>query len=236
MGMRSCENSSSCHEVTALLFRFADHRKAGSAASKFRRARVRKFAELLGPGAVDLGILDVGGTAEFWLRHRDEFSRSITVTVLNRTVENQPALPWITCVAGDARDMSMFADQQFDMCFSNSVIEHIDAAGQNRMAKEIRRVARGYFVQTPNARFPLEPHFLVPGWQFLPIALRAHLLQRRHWGWMQQIVDPELARETVESIRLLTTGELLRLFPDGRIYQEKFGPFTKSITAWHPMC
>src|ERR1700688_4755516 len=130
-------------------------------ASRFRRARVRKFAELLGPGTAELRILDVGGTAEFWLRHRDELSRAVAVTVLNRSLECQPSFPWINCVVGDARDLRMFGDQQFDMCFSNSVIEHIDAAGQVRMAQEIRRVARGYFVQTPNAHFPLEPHFLV---------------------------------------------------------------------------
>jgi len=178
-----------------MLFRFADNGDVTSASYRFRRARVRKFAELLAPVNGELRILDVGGSAEFWLAYRDELHRPASITVLNQSFAEQPGLPWITYVRADARDLHMFANQQFDMCFSNSVIEHIDADGQFRMAEEIRRVARGYFVQTPNAYFPLEPHFLVPGWQFMPVALRARLLQLRDWGWMKRTPDPMRARE-----------------------------------------
>jgi Methyltransferase domain len=219
-----------------MLFRFADNGDERSAASRFRRNRVRKFAELLSPVDGELRILDVGGSAEFWLAHRNELSRPAAITVLNQSFGEQPSLPWITYVAGDARDLHMFANQQFDMCFSNSVIEHIDADGQFRMAEEIRRVARGYFVQTPNAYFPIEPHFLAPGWQFMPVALRARLLQLRDWGWMKRTPDPRLAREAVESVLLLTATQLQGLFPDSRIYRERIGPFTKSITAWRAIC
>ncbi len=215
-----------------MLFQFADNGNASSAACRFRRARVRKFAELLEPISGELRILDVGGTADFWSAYRDELRRPATITVLNRSFKERPSLPWITYVPGDARDLRMFANQQFDMCFSNSVIEHVDADGQVRMAREIGRVARGYFVQTPNAYFPIEPHFLVPGWQFMPVAVRARLLQLRDWGWMKRTRDPLRAREAVESILLLTAGRLQQLFPDSRIYRERIGPFTKSLTAW----
>jgi len=220
----------------ALLFQFADNGDEGSAACRFRRARVRKFAELIEPVNGELRILDVGGSAEFWLAYRDELHRPAAITVLNQSFGEQPSLPWITYMRGDARDLHMFANQQFDMCFSNSVIEHVDAAGQLRMANEIRRVAKGYFVQTPNAYFPIEPHFLVPGWHFMPVTLRARLLQLRDWGWMKRTGDPILAREAVESILLLTANQLQRLFPDSRIYRERIGPFTKSITAWRAVC
>jgi hypothetical protein len=219
-----------------LLFRFADNGNERSAAYRFRRARVRKFAELVEPVGGELRILDVGGSAAFWVAYRDQLRRPAAITILNQSFGEQPSLPWITYVLGDARDLHMFGNQQFDMCFSNSVIEHVDAAGQFRMAKEIRRVARGYFVQTPNAYFPIEPHFLVPGWQFMPVALRARLLQLRDWGWMKRTPDPLLAREVVESVLLLTAAQLRRLFPDGRIYRERIGPFTKSFTAWRPIC
>ncbi len=219
-----------------MLFRLADNGNESSAAYRFRRARVRKFAELLAPVDRELRILDVGGSAEFWLAYRDDLGRPAAITVLNQSFGQQPSLPWITYIRGDARDLHMFANQQFDMCFSNSVIEHIDALGQFRMAEEIRRVARGYFVQTPNAYFPIEPHFLVPGWQFMPLALRVRLLQLRDWGWMKRTPDPLLAREAVESVLLLTTTKLQGLFPDSRIYRERIGPFTKSITAWRAIC
>jgi hypothetical protein len=98
-----------------------------------------------------------------------------------------------------------------------------------------RRVARGYFVQTPNAYFPVEPHFLIPGWQLAPVALRTWLLQRRDLGWMKRVEDRQEARAVVESIHLLNVNKLRQLFPDGRIYREKIGLFTKSITAWRPI-
>jgi hypothetical protein len=130
----------------------------------------------------------------------------------------------------------MFETNEFDMCFSNSLIEHLGTlAEQSLAAKEIRRVARGYFVQTPNVWFPIEPHFLVPGWQFAPLALRAYLLQRCDLGWIRRQKDPLLARAEVESVRLLSARELARLFPDGQIDREKLGPLTKSVTAWRPM-
>src|SRR5205823_6414361 len=160
--------------------------------------------------------------------YRDVLPTRVTITVLNRSFNERPQIPWISYVYGDARQMHMFGSRDFDMCFSNSVIEHVGTIDdQLRMAQEIRRVARGYFVQTPNAYFPLEPHFLVPGWQFLPMSLRAHLLQRRDLGWMKRVKDPQMARRAVESIRLLTAAELQRLFPDGQIHRERVGPFTK---------
>ena len=73
---------------------------------------------------------------------------------------------------GDAVDMPGISDGAFDVVFSNSVIEHVETyENQRRMAAEIRRVGRRYFVQTPNRHFPLEPHFLVPGFQLLPYPL-----------------------------------------------------------------
>lgn len=220
----------------AVLFRMADNRDPQSAAARFRRARVRRFLELFPPGAERVRILDAGGTPAFWTQHMDALPAQATVTFLNRSFDARAKLPWTRYVAGDARDMHMFRDGEFDVCFSNSVIEHVgNFEDQRRMAAEIRRVAKGYFVQTPNVYFPLEPHFLVPGWQFLPLGVRARLLQKRGWGWMERVRDPELARTTVASIQLLSSTQLRRLFPDGQIHHERMGPLTKSITAWRAL-
>jgi len=171
-----------------------------------------------------------------WVGNRHELPNDVRITLLNLRFDEQPALPDISYVIGDARKMDMFVDREFDLCFSNSVIEHISTLrDQFSAAQEIRRVAKGYFVQTPNRFFPLEPHFLVLGWQFAPVAIRARLLQRFDLGWMKRVEDLALARAAVESIRLLSERELKSLFPDGEIYREKCGPLTKSMVASRPI-
>jgi len=220
-----------------VLFHLADNGNPESVSSQLRLRRIRKFAEMVGTIQHCVRILDVGGNGRFWERYRPELPVQSVITVLNRELEQCPEFPWVRYVSGDARQMDMLHDGEFDFCFSNSVIEHVGGpTDQARMAAEIRRVARGYFVQTPYAYFPLEPHFLVPGWQFAPVALRTRLLQRRDLGWMKRIRDAHEARAAVESIRLLNTRQLQRLFPDAEIYREKIGLFTKSITAWRPLC
>ena len=75
--------------------------------------------------------------------------------------------------AGDATNLSEFPDGSFDVVFSNSVIEHLQTFGnQEAMAREVRRLAPVFWVQTPNFWFPVEPHFLTPAWHWLPVAAR----------------------------------------------------------------
>ncbi len=102
---------------------------------------------------------------------------------------------------------------------------------QQKVANEIRRLADAYLVQTPSRGFPLEAHYLFPGFQYLPTGVRARLHQYFRLGWVEAQPDPVLARADVEQIRLLSHAELARLFPDGRILREVIGPLTKSLIA-----
>jgi ubiquinone/menaquinone biosynthesis C-methylase UbiE len=134
---------------------------------------------------------------------------------------------------GDARDLSQFADHEFDVVFSNSVIEHVGSVGdQQKMANEIRRVGRFYFVQTPNRGFPLEPHFMFPFFQFLPVSCRAKLLQKFNLGWIARVPEFQNAKLVVQSIRLLTRRDLEQLFPEAEIFEERFLGLTKSFVAY----
>lgn len=68
----------------------------------------------------------------------------------------------IDAVLGDARDLSRYGDGEFDVVFSNSCIGHVGGfEDQLRMAREIRRVGRRYFVQTPNHGLPIDWRILV---------------------------------------------------------------------------
>jgi SAM-dependent methyltransferase len=61
-------------------------------------------------------------------------------------------------VQGDACALP-FADGEFDIVFSNAVIEHVgDRERQRQLVSEALRVGRRIFITTPNCRFPIEVH------------------------------------------------------------------------------
>jgi hypothetical protein len=214
--------------------RFADFRNPDSLSSRMRRARLAHFFEIVqsSPTRKPLRVLDVGGTEHFWSSTWNEDCEGLTVTLLNLGKEQIRSKLPIASVAGDARDLSEFRAGEFDFCFSNSVIEHVGTlADQKKMADEVRRVAKGYFVQTPNRFFPIEPHFHVPGWAQLPVWLRTGLHQRMDLGWMPAEPDYLKARAAVEGCRLISLREFRLLFPDGQIRLERVGPFLKSMIA-----
>ncbi len=176
-------------------------------------------------------VLDIGGRASFWRGIRAELPK-LALTVLNVAGDSSEiGEPDTGFVVGDARALP-FDDGAFDVCFSNSVIEHVGGfEDQHAMARELRRVGQRYFVQTPHKDFPIEAHFHVPGWQFLPIELRARLHQRFDLGWLSRQPDLAAARAYVQHIRLLATTEYAGMFPDARIHYERVGPFIKSMIA-----
>src|ERR1039458_2421664 len=192
----------------------ADNRQPNSLASRLRRARLQQFIELL-PSGKATHILDIGGTIDFWDANRKEVPDHVQLTIVNLEPQKvRSGLP-IRCLTGDARHLSEFGDGHFDYCFSNSVIEHVGTlADQRAMAEEVRRVASGYFIQTPYRYFPLEPHFHVPLWAQMPLWLRTALLQKLNLGWTSAQPDYLTARSVVEQIRLLSIREMHLLFPD----------------------
>lgn len=215
----------------SVIRRIADNSDSRSLATRMRRRRFELFLSLLRTLKGHVEILDIGGTQQFWDLMLGEDQPDIRVTLLN--VAHQPlSSPHFVSVVGDARAMPQFAAKFFDVVFSNSVIEHVgDYANQRRMADEVRRIGRRYFVQTPNKRFPIEPHFLVPWFQYLPTGTRAWLLSRFDVGWYRRIPDITAARDEVESIQLLTRKRFMGLFPDARIHEEKLSALTKSFVA-----
>jgi len=155
----------------------------------------------------------------------------IQITILN-TIEQQTRNVNITPVIGDATNLHQFADASFDIVFSNSVIEHLfTLENQTRMASEVRRVGKAYWVQTPNFWFPIEPHFLVPGWQWMPFNVRVSLLRRWKFGQRGPCSDRVRAQELVKEVRLMTAKELRQLFPAAKLIPERFGGLIKSWIA-----
>jgi len=215
-----------------ILSRLSDVSNTESWASRLRLRRVRAMLDLIG-GCSNPRILDVGGEERFWTNvWKMGMPKGISITLLNTSERKMSGLLPIQAVVGDARDLSQFGVGEFDIAFSNSVIEHVGTLmDQRKMAEELRRVAKHYFLQTPYRYFPIEAHFHVPGWAQLPVALRTYLHRRVDLGWMKAEPDYILAKSNVEQVRLLNLKEFRALFPEARIVRECIGPFLKSMIA-----
>jgi hypothetical protein len=214
-----------------MLKRLVDHRKDTSLATRLRRNRFALFRQLVSSLEQPVTILDVGGTPRFWQMMCFDGGRSARIVILNL---KEPDLvpPNITFVLGDATDLGRYEDKAFDVVFSNSVIEHLGAyAAQRRMAEEVKRVGKRYFVQTPNRYFPIEPHVLVPLFQFFPTPLKVFLVRRFNLGWVSRRPNKQEAEALVDSIKLLTERDVRTLFPEATIHKEKFLGLTKSFIA-----
>ena len=114
--------------------------------------------------------------------------------------------------------------------------EHVGGReAQTRFAREVMRTGRGYWVQTPNRWFPLEPHLLTPIVHWLPRKLqRAWVTNWTVWDWVER-PSPDrrqfYIRHFLEDIRLLSASELAALFPDAEIHRERSFGLTKSLIA-----
>jgi Methyltransferase domain len=208
--------------------RLADCDNDDSLSNRMRSRRFEMFERITASLERPLSILDIGGTNEFWAQRGWAGRDDVTITTVNLAQEPQVHANIHPLVA-DATDLSDFDEKSFDVAFSNSVIEHLfTAEAQEAMARETRRVARAYWVQTPNYWFPMEPHFLVPGWQWLPEPARVAAIRRVRLGWRGPVQDVDAAREQVREIRLMRRSELARMFPGATLRPERFGGLVKS--------
>lgn len=206
--------------------------KAASLSPRFRRKRFALFRTLLDRVQRPVRILDVGGTEAFWDMMQFPGAEDVEITLFN-IEETTIVSPGFKSVVGDARDMTRFRTGEFDVVFSNSVIEHLGTlAAQRQMAREVQRVGQRYFVQTPNKSFPVEPHFLFPFFQFFPLEIRVWLLMHFNLGWRKRTPDYHLARSSVEEIRLLTRSELRQLFPGASVVEENWAGLAKSFIMY----
>ena len=174
-------------------------------------------------------ILDVGGTPFNW----ELLDVRPRVTIVNMPRAREAFDEHFTCVFADGRRLP-FADQSFDIVFSNSVIEHVgDFENQRQFAAEIARVGRAYWVQTPNRGFPVEPHLLTPLLHFLPAAWQRRIARRfTVWALIER-PSPDRWEFYIEhylrDIRLLDAGDMERLFPGVEIVRERLGGVAKAL-------
>lgn len=212
---------------------FAPSDNPKSIGAKFRARRLKKFEKLFfrnfNPEKA-IHILDVGGTDYFWKRSEVPNIPGVTITLLNLQPEKTTRAN-INSLVGDATAMCEFGDKKFDLVFSNSVIEHVYTyENQVKMADEIQRVGKRFFVQTPNKYFPVEAHYAIPFAQYLPKGLLLFFLTKTRLSRMTKWKKQD-AQQYLDEIRLLNEKEMRRLFPGSTILKERTLGMTKSLTA-----
>ncbi|MET8156598.1 class I SAM-dependent methyltransferase [Sphaerisporangium sp. NPDC005289] len=212
--------------LNALRSRFVD--APDSLGAKARARRWNWFAQSF-PDLSEMSVIDLGGTAGAWLRAP---VRPAHVHVVN--LEKPPTeLPgWLRADVADACELpAAILDTKYDLVFSNAVIEHVGGHLRRQMfADSVHRLAGRHWVQTPYRYFPVEPHFLFPGFQYLPIAVRTSLLRR--WPLVHTPTsDREAARNIVMEVELLSITEMRHYFPSSQIRFERLGGLVKSVIA-----
>lgn len=141
---------------------------------------------------------------------------------------------------GESGDIP-FPDGHFDIVYSSSVIEHVTVdkdqmwtmwsgqafrreavRRQQHFAREIERVGKQYFVQTPYKYFPVESHTWLPFFGYLPRWLLIPAIKVANRFWIKR---------TGPTFYLLTRRDMNALFPGAELLSERKFGLTKSLIA-----
>ena len=202
--------------------------------SKMSRTRkLELFYDVMEPTA-QTKILDVGAEinphGDRGLQLIDGYRWRSNITAINSSGEQITLIrkhyPEIHAIVGDARSLP-WPDKYFDVIYSNAVIEHVGSdEKQEKMASEIMRVGRRWFVSTPNRWYPFEFHIRLPLITWLP----CH--GYRSFG---RIISYDHEKKRYMSgikhddLRLLTCTQLRQLFPQSRIIKVRVTFMAESL-------
>jgi len=192
-------------------------------ASYTRGARMRLFIKIMKP-VEGMKIIDLGGQTDIW----DYVEVPLKITCLNLpgiAMINYETHHDIKYVEGDACDMPNFKFGDFDMVYSNSVIEHVgNIEKRTQFADEVKRLSNNYWIQTPCKGFPIEAHTGMPFWWYYPSWLKKYLINR--WS-----IKLPAWTEMVKTTTFVNKEELKTMLPNSDIRTEWF-IFPKSIIVY----
>lgn len=190
-----------------------------------RRRKWRLFLKVIAPTS-SMRVLDVGfseeefsATDNFLEKHypHPEKVTALGIDAASRFRERYPEVTVVRYAGG----AFPFADQSFDVAWSNAVIEHVgDRSRQLLFLREVRRVARRAFLTTPNRLFPVEVHTRIPLLHYLPKRLFDRCLRLLGKEWA-----------TGDYMNLLSHSSLRELLADAgidefQIVRNRLGGFT----------
>jgi len=192
---------------------------------KSREQKHRIFQSRLRPTSA-MRILNVGATGahlglaeqfESFYEHR---ARIVGGGICFAEAEDyRSSFPGVEAVVFDGCALP-FPDKSFDIVYSNAVLEHLPTPEHvERFATEVQRVGKGWFVTTPNFWYPIEPHYHLPYVQFLPEESQRKLVK-------------VLGKVPYDNLRLLTRGEMRRLFKEGEVIASRVTFYPETLIAY----
>lgn len=207
----------------------ADPTRPGSLAARARAKRWDTFESTF-PRLADMSVIDLGGTVDFWASVP---TRPANLTLINPVAAPDPRLDWAEVITGDACvPPEALSGRTFDLVYSNSTIEHVGGHARRQLfADVVDRLGDHMWIQTPYRYFPIEPHFVFPWFQHLPLAARVQVAAR--WPLMPPHFpsDPGEIRDEVMSIELLSVTDMEDYFPMAEIIYERVAGLVKSLIA-----
>jgi len=216
--------------------------RPNSRANTFRQRRVQlinQITNIVYSENHHVNIIDVGGTHKFWENFSifldKKFSFNIDCINLSFNESNNITINKNVSVnvsSGNACELNNVYDKQYDIAFSNSVIEHVGSwYNMELMASEVKRVARNYIVQTPYFWFPIEPHVGFPFVHWLPEQLFYRLVMKTNLRFAKKQNNVADAMRIVQDAKMLGKQQFTSLFAEARILKERWWYMTKALIA-----
>jgi len=207
-----------------------------------RKKRAKVFINYLNPSENDR-ILDLGSDDGSHLASIIPYRKNVYIADISEEplMRAKRRFGFKTILLDESGKLH-FSNNQFDIVFCSSVIEHVtvnknqicdlktnkefnDKAyeSQNLFASEIRRIGKKFFVQTPNKYFIIESHTWLPVIiVFLPRKMQMKIIKFCNKFWI---------KKTSPDWLLLTKAKMQELFPDAEILIEKSFGISKSFIA-----
>ncbi|RCG31096.1 class I SAM-dependent methyltransferase [Sphaerisporangium album] len=201
----------------------------------FRAKRMGMLLERF-PDLAHMEVVDLGGTVRTWTRSP---VRPAHVHLINpeppvKGVADDVLPDWVTMEIGDACDLpAHLRERRFDLVFSNSVMEHVGGHERRaRFADSVHMLSDRHWVQVPYLYFPVEPHWVFPLFQFLPLPAQTAIAAR--WplsAWGKRPRSRAEALPLVMEVELMSRTQMRHYFPGSDLIAERFAGLTKSLIA-----
>jgi hypothetical protein len=193
-----------------------------------RMSRFQLFMSEMRPSAgsrlLDVGVTDTAWRSGNFIEANYPWPSQITAVSIDPLPTFQRHHPHVTVVIADGKNLP-FPDLSFEVGFSNAVIEHVGSRDEQRkLVSEMLRTCRRVFIATPNARFPIDPHTLLPFAHWLPTPV---------WHRVLRVAGQESWAD-LDRLNPLDARELRALFPPSipvRIVRQRLLGLTSVIIA-----